>query len=50
MRLSEVLGLAWSDIDFEAKEIKLSRQITYLQKRGYFFTKIMQTKCRQATH
>jgi len=38
MRLSEVLGLAWSDIDFEAKKIKLSRQITYLQKRGYFFT------------
>jgi len=38
MRLSEVLGLAWSDIDFEAKKIKLSRQIVYLQKRGYFFT------------
>ena len=38
MRLSEVLGLSWSDIDFAAKRINLCRQIRYLSKRGYFFT------------
>lgn len=35
MRLGEVLGLMWSDIDFEAKKIKLSRQIVYIKERGY---------------
>lgn len=38
MRLGEVLGLAWSDIDFEAKRITLSRQIVYIKKRGYSFS------------
>lgn len=38
MRIGEVLGLAWSDIDFISKEITLSRQLIYLRKRGYFLT------------
>ena len=38
MRLSEMLGLSWADIDFAAKKITLRRQIVYLNKRGYFLT------------
>jgi len=38
MRLGEVLGLTWQDIDFAAKRINLRWQIAYLNKRGYFFT------------
>ena len=38
MRLGEVLGLSWQDIDFAAKKINLHRQLQYLSKRGYFFT------------
>ena len=38
MRLGEVLGLSWSDIDFEAKKINLSRQIINLRRRGQYFT------------
>ena len=37
MRRGEVLGLSWTDIDFKAKRIILSRQIVYIKKRGYFF-------------
>ena len=37
MRISEVLGLTWQDIDFANKKINLWRQIKYLSKRGYFF-------------
>ena len=38
MRLGEVLGLSWGDIDFETKKITLKRQMIYLIKRGYFFS------------
>lgn len=38
MRLGEVLGLCWSDVDFEAKKITLSRQIAPISGKGYFFT------------
>jgi len=38
MRIGEVLGLSWQDIDFIAKKINLRQQIRYLSKRGYFFT------------
>lgn len=38
MRLGEVLGLSWNDIDFVAKKINLNRQLVYLHKRGYFLT------------
>ena len=37
MRISEVLGLSWQDIDFAKKRINLWRQISYRSKRGYFF-------------
>ena len=40
MRLGEVLGLIWSDIDFEAKKTNLSRQIIYLKRHGYFLTSL----------
>ena len=36
MRLGELLGLTWSDIDFAAKQINLSRQLSYYHRRGYF--------------
>ena len=38
MRIGEVLGLSWNDIDFAAKQINLCRQIRYISKRGFFFT------------
>lgn len=38
MRLGEVLGLSWQDIDFAAKKINLRQQIVYLNSRGYFLT------------
>ena len=38
MRLGEVLGLSWQDIDFANKRINLRRQIIYLKRRGYYFT------------
>lgn len=38
MRLGEVLGLSWSDIDFVTKKITVRRQIVYLVKRGHFFS------------
>lgn len=38
MRLGEVLGLSWQDIDFEAKKITLCRQMINLRGRGQYFT------------
>ena len=38
MRLSEVLGLSWSDIDFTERKINLRRQLVYIKKKGYYFT------------
>lgn len=38
MRLGEVLGLCWSDVDFASKKITLRRQIRYISRRGFFFT------------
>lgn len=37
MRLGEVLGLSWNDIDFSAKRITLRQQIRYISKRGHYF-------------
>ena len=37
MRISEVIGLTWQDIDFATKRINLWRQIKYQSKRGYYF-------------
>lgn len=38
MRLGEVLGLSWQDVDFDKKRIIVHRQMIYLGKRGYFLT------------
>ncbi|MBR4383627.1 MAG: site-specific integrase, partial [Selenomonadaceae bacterium] len=38
MRLGEMMGLSWQDIDFAAKKITLRQQVQYINKRGYFFT------------
>lgn len=38
MRLGEMLGLMWDDVDFTAKKITLHRQIRYLSRRGHYFT------------
>ncbi len=35
MRVSEVVGLTWDEIDFDTKRINLSRQILYHRKGGY---------------
>ncbi|MBR2518348.1 MAG: site-specific integrase [Selenomonadaceae bacterium] len=40
MRLGEVLGLSWSDIDFTAKRITLRQQVVYINKRGHFLTSL----------
>ena len=38
MRISEVLGLTWDNVDLDEKIITLNKQILYFSKRGYFFT------------
>lgn len=38
MRLGEVLGLMWRDIDFTAKRIVLKQQIPVFCNKNYFFT------------
>lgn len=38
LRIGELLGLMWEDIDFKTKTINLSRQILYISKRGNFFS------------
>lgn len=38
MRLGEVLGLSWSDVDFAGKRINLHQQITYRNRLGCFLT------------
>lgn len=38
MRISEVLGLSWSDVNFAEHKINLRRQLVYIKKKGYFFT------------
>ncbi|MBR1806267.1 MAG: tyrosine-type recombinase/integrase [Selenomonadaceae bacterium] len=38
MRLGEILGLSWSDIDFPTRRINLHQQIAYTVKHGYSFT------------
>jgi integrase len=34
LRPGEALGLTWDDIDFEANEIRVSKQLQYVAKRG----------------
>ena len=38
MRISEVLGLTWDNIDFDKKIITLNKQTVYLSKKGYYFS------------
>lgn len=38
MRIGEVLGLCWADVDFAAKRINVNRQLTYRNKHGYCIT------------
>lgn len=38
MRIGEVMGLCWQDIDFEARQITVRKQIRYItEKHGYFY-------------
>ena len=38
MRIGELCGLTWGDVDFVEKSITICRQIIYLDSKGYFFT------------
>ena len=38
MRYSELIGLKWTDIDWEKGTVKIQRQLQYLPKKGYKFT------------
>ena len=38
MRISEVLGLTWNNIDFEKNIITLDKQIVYISRKGYYFS------------
>ena len=38
MRRGEILGLHWSDIDFDKKIIHVCRSLAYVPKSGYMFT------------
>ena len=38
MRISEVLGLTWDNIDFDRNIITLNKQIVYISKQGYYFS------------
>lgn len=47
MRLGEVMGLSWSDVDFEAKRINLKRQLIYRRKLGYFLASLKTESSRR---
>ena len=38
MRLGEILGLCWEDIDFKTKELRVERQLTYVGSVGHYFS------------
>ena len=38
MRIGELCGLTWNDVDFDQKVIALNRQIVYINRKGYFFS------------
>ena len=38
MRISEVLGLTWNNIDFDKNIITLDKQIVYISRKGYYFS------------
>ena len=38
MRRGEILGLHWSDIDFNKKIIHVCRSLAHVPKSGYMFT------------
>ena len=47
MRRGEILGLKWSDIDFENKRIRVNRSLSYTTKRGYLFTALKTKKSKR---
>ncbi|HEX4204220.1 MAG TPA: tyrosine-type recombinase/integrase [Ktedonobacteraceae bacterium] len=46
MRMGEILGLHWSDIDFDKKVLKVSRTLGYLPKY-HFIEKVPKTKASE---
>ena len=38
MRIGELCGLTWNDIDFNKKIITLNHQLVYISRKGYFFS------------
>lgn len=40
IKIGELLGLTWDDIDFETKTVFLKRQVVQLRKQGNFFTEL----------
>jgi integrase len=40
MRRGEILGLKWTDIDFDKKIIKVERSLAYIPEKGYILTSV----------
>lgn len=38
MRVGEVCGLSWDDIDFDGHSIRVGKQVRYISKQGYYFS------------
>ena len=47
MRRGEILGLQWSDIDFDQKVIFVNRSLAYLPQKGYVFKKLKTISSRR---
>lgn len=47
MRRGEILGLKWSDIDFDKKVIRVERQLAYIPKNKYILTTLKTKKSRR---
>ena len=38
MRIGEVCGLSWDNVDFSKNVINLKKQIVYVSRKGYYFS------------
>lgn len=47
MRRGEILGLKWSDIDFDKKVINVQRSLAYIPEKGYVLTSVKTKSSRR---